>query len=114
MTNATEQPSFFVVGSPALTSDRTDWETPRDLFDRLNDFWQFDLDVAASDANHRDAVDMLVGKGFKAISDTEFVWKPPVNDDGWPLQPYEVSYPFSFGYGLEKMQATIFACDVVK
>ena len=65
-------------------------------------------------ANHRDAVDMLVGKGFKAISDTEFVWKPPVNDDGWPLQPYEVSYPFSFGYGLEKMQATIFACDVVK
>lgn len=52
MTSASEQPSFFGVGSPALTSDRTDWETPRDLFDRLNDFWQFDLDVAASDANH--------------------------------------------------------------
>lgn len=52
MTNGIEQPSFFGKGSPALTSDRTDWETPRDLFERLNAFWQFDLDVAASDANH--------------------------------------------------------------
>lgn len=47
-----EQTSFFGKGSPALTSDRTDWETPRDLFDRLDRFWHFDLDVAASDENH--------------------------------------------------------------
>ena len=48
----TEQTSFFGKGSPALTSDRTDWETPRELFDRLDAFWHFDLDVAASDVNH--------------------------------------------------------------
>jgi len=47
-----EQASFFGKGSPALTSDRTDWETPRELFDRLNAFWHFDLDAAASDTNH--------------------------------------------------------------
>ena len=47
-----EQASFFGKGSPALKSDRTDWETPRELFDRLNAFWHFDLDAAASDTNH--------------------------------------------------------------
>jgi phage N-6-adenine-methyltransferase len=47
-----EQTSFFGKGSPAPTSDRTDWETPRELFDRLDAFWHFDLDVAASDTNH--------------------------------------------------------------
>ena len=47
-----EQTSFFGKGSPALTSDRTDWETPRELFDRLDEFWHFDLDAAASDTNH--------------------------------------------------------------
>ena len=47
-----EQASFFGKGSPALTSERTDWETPRDLFERLDKFWHFDLDVAASDQNH--------------------------------------------------------------
>lgn len=47
-----EQTSFFGKGSPALKSDRTDWETPRDLFERLDRFWHFDLDVAASDENH--------------------------------------------------------------
>ena len=47
-----EQTSFFGKGSPALKSDRTDWETPRELFDRLDAFWHFDLDAAASDANH--------------------------------------------------------------
>ena len=48
----TEQASFFGKGSPALKSDRTDWETPRELFDRLDSFWHFDLDAAASDTNH--------------------------------------------------------------
>lgn len=47
-----EQQAFFSYGSAAMTSDRTDWETPRELFERLNNFWRFDLDAAASDANH--------------------------------------------------------------
>lgn len=45
------QTSFFVAGSAAMTSDRSDWETPRDLFERLDRFWHFDLDVASSDEN---------------------------------------------------------------
>lgn len=48
----TEQLGFFVGGGAAMTSDRSDWETPRDLFERLDAFWHFDLDAAASDENH--------------------------------------------------------------
>lgn len=47
-----ERPSFFGKGSPALTANRDDWETPRELFWRLDRFWHFDLDAAASDSNH--------------------------------------------------------------
>lgn len=43
--------NFYVAGAAAMTSDRTDWETPRDIFDRLDAFWHFDLDAAASDDN---------------------------------------------------------------
>ena len=43
-----EQQAFFSYGSAAMTSDRTDWETPRELFERLNNFWRFDLDAAAT------------------------------------------------------------------
>lgn len=42
---------FFVAGAAAMTSDRGDWETPRDLFNRLDRFWHFDLDPASTDAN---------------------------------------------------------------
>ena len=43
---------FFSYGGAALTSDRSDWESPRDIYARLDKFWKFDLDVAASDENH--------------------------------------------------------------
>ena len=43
---------FFSYGGAALTSNRDDWETPSELFMRLDRFWHFDLDVAASDQNH--------------------------------------------------------------
>jgi site-specific DNA-methyltransferase (adenine-specific) len=33
-------------------SQTDDWATPRALFDSLNEFAQFDLDVAASSTNH--------------------------------------------------------------
>ena len=46
-----DRPSFFVAGTAAMTSDRSDWETPRELFDRLDRFWHFDLDVASTDEN---------------------------------------------------------------
>lgn len=39
------------INPGVMSSDRDDWETPRDLFDRCDAIWHFDLDVASSDAN---------------------------------------------------------------
>ena len=39
--------------NPGLMSSKSDeWTTPRDLFDKLNRRFLFDLDAAASDENH--------------------------------------------------------------
>lgn len=42
--------TFF--NSTALTSNRGDWRTPKDLFDNLNREFHFELDAAANDENH--------------------------------------------------------------
>lgn len=42
---------FTEAGGAAFSSDRMDWETPQDLFDRLDDEYHFTLDPASSDAN---------------------------------------------------------------
>lgn len=39
------------INAGMMSSDRSDWETPRDLFDRCDSIWHFDLDVASSDEN---------------------------------------------------------------
>lgn len=39
------------INSGLMSSDRSDWETPRDLFDRCDAIWHFDLDAASSDDN---------------------------------------------------------------
>ena len=36
-----------------FSSKSDEWETPQSLFDRLNKIFCFELDVAASDANHK-------------------------------------------------------------
>jgi len=36
-----------------FTSDRPDWETPPELFEAINSEFNFDLDVCASDTNHK-------------------------------------------------------------
>ena len=36
-----------------FSSNRDDWETPQDLFDRLNRMFNFELDVAADEKNHK-------------------------------------------------------------
>lgn len=43
--------NFLGAGGAAFTSDRSDWETPLDLFERLDRFWHFTLDAASSDEN---------------------------------------------------------------
>jgi len=37
----------------AITSDKNYWETPKWLFDELNNEFRFTLDAAASDTNHK-------------------------------------------------------------
>lgn len=39
------------INAGMMSSDRSDWETPRELFDRCDSIWHFDLDVASSDEN---------------------------------------------------------------
>ena len=34
-----------------MTSDKQDWETPQELFEKLNDEFPFELDAFASDKN---------------------------------------------------------------
>ena len=36
-----------------FSSDRMDWETPSGLFNELNTIYEFDIDVAASEKNHK-------------------------------------------------------------
>lgn len=43
--------SFASDGGAAFSSSRDDWETPRDLFDRVDSIWHFELDAASSDGN---------------------------------------------------------------
>ena len=39
--------------SPLFTSNSEEWSTPQDLFDQLDKHFNFDLDAAASDKNHK-------------------------------------------------------------
>ena len=43
--------NFFIAGAAALTSDREDWETPQELFDRLDSLYGFTLDPCSTHAN---------------------------------------------------------------
>lgn len=36
-----------------FTSETPEWGTPQDFFDKLNNEFHFDLDIAASDENHK-------------------------------------------------------------
>ena len=39
--------------TPMFSSDKDYWETPQSLFDELNAEFNFTLDAAASDTNHK-------------------------------------------------------------
>lgn len=38
---------------PLMSSERTEWETPKLLFDELNAEFNFELDLAANEENHK-------------------------------------------------------------
>lgn len=44
---------FTGSGGAAYMSNRMDWETPTDLFSKLDDEFHFTLDAAASATNHK-------------------------------------------------------------
>lgn len=43
--------NFYSAGAAAMTSDRDDWETPQDLFDRLDATYHFTLDPCSTHEN---------------------------------------------------------------
>ena len=43
----------MTMTSGMYSSETPEWGTPQDLFDKLNDEFHFDLDIAASDSNHK-------------------------------------------------------------
>ena len=42
-----------MVQKQLFSSATDEWETPQDLFDKLNSVFHFTLDVCASDENHK-------------------------------------------------------------
>ena len=55
--------TFTGSGGAAYSSERDDWETPRELFDRIDAIWHFTVDAASSDSN------ALCERHFTAESD---------------------------------------------
>lgn len=45
--------SFTASGGAAYMSNRMDWETPTDLFAKLDNEFHFTLDAASSETNHK-------------------------------------------------------------
>lgn len=44
--------NFYTAGGAALSSDRMDWRTPKELFAKLDEEFRFTIDAAANAANH--------------------------------------------------------------
>ena len=42
-----------MMNKELFTSNKQNWETPKELFDKLNSEFNFELDAAASDENHK-------------------------------------------------------------
>lgn len=43
--------NFFVAGAAAMTSEKDDWETPQELFDKLDAVYHFTLDPCSTHTN---------------------------------------------------------------
>lgn len=43
--------NFYVAGAAAMTSKQDDWETPQELFDRLDSAYHFTLDPCSTHEN---------------------------------------------------------------
>lgn len=75
-------------------SKTVEWETPQDLFDKLNKYYNFDIDVCASDTNCK--VSLYFTKQVDGLQQKWFgkCWmNPPYGREiyGWVKKAYEES-----------------------
>lgn len=84
-----------MVSKTLLTSKTDDWSTPQDFFDKLNDDFNFTVDVCASHTNHK--CDRYYTKEHDGLTHDwshERVWmNPPYGKDisKWMKKAYESS-----------------------
>ena len=61
-----------------FSSDKEDWETPQDLFDKLNKEFKFTVDVASSDKNYKVKKHYTIkDDGLSKDWNNEVVWCNP-------------------------------------
>lgn len=61
-----------------FSSERDNWETPEDLFNKLNKEFEFTIDVASSDDNYKVKRHYTIKEdGLKQNWDNEIVWCNP-------------------------------------
>ena len=76
-----------MVDEALFSSERQDWGTPKDLFDRLHRIFNFQLDVAANEHNHKAAT--WYGAGGCEEDGLEAEWCPPYCEGmAWCNPPY--------------------------
>lgn len=70
-----------------FSSNKEDWETPQDLFDKLNKEFDFTVDVASSEGNHKcKRYYTEKENGLIQNWDNEVVWcNPPYRKKNWRM-----------------------------
>jgi phage N-6-adenine-methyltransferase len=72
-----------MINDGMMTSNSNEWETPQDLFDKLNAVFQFDLDVCATDENTK------CGQWYTKEQDgLAHEWMDFENKSAWMNPPY--------------------------
>lgn len=77
-----------------FSSEKDDWETPQDFFDYLNTIYNFTLDAAASDNNHKcDRYFTKETNGLEQEWDNSTYCNPPYGREigKWVKKGYEES-----------------------
>lgn len=74
-----------------FSSQTAEWGTPQDFFDKLHAIYDFDLDPAASDLNHKCPVyytekDDGLSRDWHKVSQSAVYLNPPYGDPEWPCK----------------------------
>lgn len=75
-----------MVQKQLFSSATDEWETPQDLFDKLNSVFHFTLDVCASDENHKCAKYFTREQdGLKQSWGGCYLVQPAIRQDDWRM-----------------------------